>query len=143
MPNTPPLVTRCTPVRIVDAVEPSLEFWTTRFGFKNTGDVPGDDGKLVFAMMDNGAAELMYQTRASVIAEEPEATREARVRELEGDSTVLFLQVSDMDAVERAIEGVEVIKPRHDTFYGMTEIYIREPGGGIVGFAMPTPGAAS
>ena len=142
MADTSPLVKQCTPVRIVERVEPNLEFWTSRFGFEKTGEVPGDDGSLVFAMMHNGAVELMYQTRASVLAEEPAATRDAKARELEGDSTVLFLQVADIDEVERKLDGVEIIKPRHDTFYGMTEIYIREPGGGVVGFAAPTPGAS-
>jgi len=27
------------------------------------------------------------------------------------------------------------VKPRHKTFYGSTEIYVREPGGHTVGFA--------
>ena len=31
--------------------------------------------------------------------------------------------------------GAPVLKPRHDTFYGSTELYVREPGGNAVGFA--------
>jgi hypothetical protein len=27
------------------------------------------------------------------------------------------------------------VKPRHETFYGSTELYVREPGGHTVGFA--------
>jgi len=27
------------------------------------------------------------------------------------------------------------VKPRHQTFYGSTEFYVREPGGNVVGFA--------
>ena len=138
MTDSTPLIHQCTPVRIVEDVEPSVEFWTSRFGFEKTGEVPGDDGKLVFAMLNNGVVELMYQTRRSVIADEPEELRDAKKRELEGDSTVLFMQVGDIADVERRLQGAEIVKPRHDTFYGMTEIYAREPGGGLVGFAAVT-----
>ena len=30
------------------------------------------------------------------------------------------------------------VKPRHETFYGSTEIYVREPGGNTVGFSQFT-----
>jgi hypothetical protein len=30
------------------------------------------------------------------------------------------------------------VKPRHKTFYGSIEIYVREPGGNTVGFAQFT-----
>ena len=37
--------------------------------------------------------------------------------------------------VEKSLVGVPVVKPRHQTFYGSTEMYVREPGGNTVGFA--------
>ena len=55
--------------------------------------------------------------------------------ELNGRSIVLFITVGNLDAVERALAGATVVKPRHDTFYGSTELYVREPGGNVVGFA--------
>ena len=119
-----------TPVMIVERVEPCLAFWVDRFGFTATNQVPGEDGSLVFASADRDGIEVMYQTRASVIAERPEAAAE-----LNGSSIVLFITVTDFDAVEAALAGVPVVKPRHDTFYGSTEIYVREPGGHTVGFA--------
>ena len=45
------------------------------------------------------------------------------------------IEIADLDTVERALTDVPVVKPRHDTFYGSTEIYVREPGGNTVGFA--------
>jgi hypothetical protein len=48
---------------------------------------------------------------------------------------VLFFTVQHLDDVERATNGVPVAKPRHKTPYGSTEIYVREPGGNLVGFA--------
>ena len=125
-----PALGRLTPVLVVDAVEPCIAFWTQRLGFVAENEVPGDDGKLVFASVKKGEIEVMYQTRASVIAERPDA-----VAELTGHSTALFITTEDLDAVEKAIAGAPVVSPRHTTFYGSTEIYVREPGGNTVGFA--------
>ncbi len=55
--------------------------------------------------------------------------------ELMGHSVALFITVADLDPVAKALEGAPVVKPRHETFYGSTEIYVREPGGNTVGFA--------
>ena len=125
-----PALGRLTPVLVVDEVEPCLQFWIDRFGLAPESEVPGDDGKLVFAIVKKGDVEIMYQTRASVLAERPDATKE-----MTGHSTVLFITTEDLDGVERAVEGVPVVKPRHKTFYGSEEIYVREPGGNTVGFA--------
>lgn len=47
--------------------------------------------------------------------------------------------MESLDAVERAVAGAPpVVKPRHKTFYGSTELYVREPGGHVVGFAQMT-----
>ncbi len=125
----PPL-NRLTPVLIVDAVEPCIQFWIERFGLVPESEVPGDDGALVFAIVKKGDVEIMYQTRASVIAERPQDAGD-----LVGHSTALFITTEDLDAVERALAGVPVVQPRHKTFYGSEEFYVREPGGNTVGFA--------
>jgi uncharacterized glyoxalase superfamily protein PhnB len=125
-----PALGRLTPVLVVDGVEPCVAFWTGRLGFTAENQVPGDDGKLVFASVKKGDIEVMYQTRASVIEERPESASE-----LVGHSTALFITTDDLDAVEKAIAGAPVVSPRHTTFYGSTEIYVREPGGNTVGFA--------
>ena len=127
--NAPPL-NRLTPILVVDAVEPCIGFWSERFGLVPESEVPGDEGKLVFAIVKKGDVEIMYQTRASVVAERPDAAAE-----LSGHSTALFITTEDLDAVERALDGVPVVKARHKTFYGSEEIYVREPGGNTVGFA--------
>jgi hypothetical protein len=75
----------------------------------------------------------MYQTKASVIADSPD-----QAGDRSGHSTALFITVpsiDDLDAVERAVRGAPMVKERHQTFYGSTEFYIREPGGNVVGFA--------
>ena len=117
-------------VFIVDSVEPCVAFWVDRFGFQVENQVPGADGNLVFASVKQGDIEVMYQTRASVLADNP-----AAAAELNGHSATLFITVSDLDAAERAAKGAPVVKPRHETFYGSTEFYVRDPGGNTIGFA--------
>jgi uncharacterized glyoxalase superfamily protein PhnB len=125
-----PALKQLTPVLIVEAVEPCIKFWIDRLGFAITNQVPDSDGKLIFASVEKAGIEIMYQTRASVISDQPGAARE-----LMGHSVALFITVADLDTVAKALEGVPVVKPRHETFYGSTEIYVREPGGNTVGFA--------
>jgi len=125
-----PQMKRLTPVLVVDAVEPCIRFWIDRFGFTAENQVPGPDGALVFASISKDGVEVMYQTRASVVADLP-----GTEKELDGHSIGLFITVADLNAVEQAIAGVPVVKPRHKTFYGSEEIYVREPGGNMVGFA--------
>jgi uncharacterized glyoxalase superfamily protein PhnB len=125
-----PKITQLTPVLIVPSVEPCLGFWVDRLGFTAENQVPGPDGKLIFASAKKDGIEVMYQTRASVLAERPGAAAEVT-----GNSTVLFLSVDDIDAAQLAMKGAPVVKARHTTFYGSTEFYVREPGGNVVGFA--------
>lgn len=125
-----PRLKRLTPVLVVESVEPCLEFWTKRLGFTAENEVPGPGGKLAFASAQKDGIEVMYQTRESVIGDQP-----SLAGELGGRSIVLFVMVESLDDVERALAGVPVVKPRHKTFYGSTELYVREPGGHVVGFA--------
>lgn len=121
------------PVLIVDAVEPGIAFWADDLGFTTENEVPGPDGKLVFASVKKDGVEIMYQTRASVVAD-----KTSTAKELNGHSVALFITVpsiADLDAIEARIKGAPVVKPRHETFYGATEFYVKEPGGNVVGFA--------
>jgi uncharacterized glyoxalase superfamily protein PhnB len=121
------------PILIVEAVEPCVAFWRDRLGFTAENEVPGEDGRLIFASVKKGSVEIMYQTRTSVAAADA-----SQAGDLHGHSTALFIQLptmADLDLAERATEGAPVVKPRHATFYGTTEFYVREPGGNVVGFA--------
>jgi len=129
-------LTALAPVLIVDAVGPCVDFWTQRMGFTKENEVPGPDGTLQFASVKKDGIEIMYQTRASVIADNP-----ASAPELNGHSTALFItlpSIRDLDAIGQLMKGTTVVKARHDTFYGTTEFYIREPGGNVVGFSTRT-----
>ena len=124
------MLKQLTPVLVVKQVEPCLGFWTGGLGFKKVHDVPGPDGKVMFASVEREGVEIMYQTRASVLADHPDMGAS-----LDGHSIVLFITVDDLDAVEKAVATAPVVKARHKTFYGSEEIYVMEPGGNTVGFA--------
>jgi uncharacterized glyoxalase superfamily protein PhnB len=125
-----PSLQSLTPVLIVESVDECLPFWTDRLGFELTNHVPGPDGSKIFAILERDGIEVMYQSRASVLADGT-----MKRAELDGHSVALFITVSSVDDVERRLAGAPVVKPRHDTFYGSTEIYVKEPGGNTVGFA--------
>jgi catechol 2,3-dioxygenase-like lactoylglutathione lyase family enzyme len=117
-----------TPIVYVEAIEPVLPFWTERLGFTVVAEVPEGDA-LGFVILAQGEAQLMYQTRASVEADAP------ALADTPMGGSMLFLQVDDIEAIEAALEGVERVVPRRQTFYGSDELFVREPAGNIVGFA--------
>lgn len=125
----PPVCRKATSVLYVETLGPSLAFWRDRLGFSVTAEVPGEDG-LVFAILASDGIEVMLQTVASLQADPHAAGMGWR-----GDRSCLFVEVDDIDALAAALEGCEVVAPRHDTFYGATEIGYREPGGHFVTFA--------
>lgn len=117
-----------TPILYVEEIEPCLAFWTGRLGFEKTAEVPEGD-RLGFVILGKDGAQVMYQTRESVKNDVPHLA----ATPMKG--TMLFIVVDDIDAVERALGGVEVAVPRRKTFYGADELFVREPGGNVVGFA--------
>lgn len=122
-------VKKLTPVLVVDRVEPAIAFWRDRLGFEQQFEMPHGDA-IGFVSLHQGGVEIMYQSRASVAADLPSLAEGAH-------RTVLYIEVDDLDAVERAMQGVEIVQPRRTTFYGMHEITVREPGGNVVIFAQP------
>jgi len=126
MPN---VTKKLTPVLMVDAIEPCLPLWTERLGWTKTVEVPEGD-RLGFVILEKDGVEVMYQTWASI--ENDLGTRPVRPA---GTSVGLFIEVSDLDEVERQIAGEPVVLPRRRTFYGMDEIGIREAGGHTMVFA--------
>jgi hypothetical protein len=119
---------KLTPILLVDTIEPSLPFWVEKLGFTKTTEVP-DGERAGFVILEQGGLEVMYQTLHSVQADVP------ALASTPGRGTVLFIEVASIDEVQRALAGYEVVVPRRRTFYGADEIFVREPGGHIIGFA--------
>lgn len=133
MPAVAPTVRKATPVLVVDDVAPCAEFWE-KLGFTRTAEVPHDD-KLGFVILNSGDLEIMYQSIASVRADN------ASLGEIvtgDGTRVALFVEVADLDAAANAISGAPVIMPRRTTFYGTTEIGVKDPGGHAIILAQPT-----
>jgi uncharacterized glyoxalase superfamily protein PhnB len=125
----PAQISKATAVLFVDAIEPSLPFWQERLGFERSVEVPDGD-RLGFVILTNGAVELMYQTVAML---NKDSTAHAAI--FHNDKTFLFIEVDNIDAIAKALDGFEIVMPRRETFYGSTEIGYREPGGHCVTFA--------
>src|ERR1043165_7748457 len=100
---------KLTPVLFVKEIEPCLSFWT-KLGFEKTAEVPEGD-KLGFVILLKDQVEVMYQTRASVLKDVP------ALADLPS-CTALYVHVSDLAAVEKAVAGAPVVFPRRKTFYG-------------------------
>ena len=132
-PHTPALeakMKKVTPILIVDHVDSCAAFWTGALGFNRTAEVP-HEGETGFVILQKDDVELMYQSRASVAADLPALADGPH-------HSTLFIETDDLDAVERAVPPASIVVPRRTTFYGMTEIAVREPGGSLVVFAQPT-----
>lgn len=124
---------KLTPLLTVESIEPCLPFWVERLGFAKTVEVP-DGNSLGFVILAKDGVELMYQSRASVEKDIPPMAR--------GSGSALpamglFIEVGNIDEVERSMSGIEQVIPRRRTFYGMDEVVVREPGGYVVVFAQP------
>ena len=122
-------VKKITPVLFAENVEPCVKFWVERLGFQKTVEVP-DGNKLAFAMLQKGNIELMYQSYASA-----DKDVEAISQLVRKGPTFLYVEVESLDEAIAAVKGAEVVMPVRTTFYGATEISIKDPAGHFVTFA--------
>ena len=123
-------VKRITPVLFVQEVEPCVKFWVERFGFEKTAEVPEGD-KLAFAILQKGNCELMFQSYDS--GDKDAGTAISQM--LRKGPTFLYVEVDNLAETIKAVEGSEKVMPERETFYGSTEIAIKDPAGHYVTFA--------
>jgi hypothetical protein len=121
---------------VVERIEPCVDFWVNRLDFAKTVEVPHGDS-LGFVILARGNVEIMYQSRDSIQADVP-ALLEGRSDSASPNGT--FIEVSDIGDVERRLAGWDIVLPNRTTFYGMTEIGVREPAGNFILFAQPSQG---
>jgi len=132
--ETKTVISRSTPIFHVRSVEPSIKFWTERFGFKVTIEVPEGD-HIGFAALENGSIELMYQTYQGMKTE----AASPLANEVEKGPSFIFMEVSDINSTIETLKGAEMVQRLHETFYGSKEVVVKEPGGHFVIFSqMPT-----
>lgn len=126
MPKAQSVLTKLTPLLVVDEIEPCLKSWEG-LGYAVTVRVP-DAGPLGFVILKSAASELMLQTKASLKADLPDVARRK-------PSHLLYGDVKSLTKAKASLKGAEVIVARRKTFYGATESWLALPGGAILGLA--------
>lgn len=121
---------KIAPTLIVDEVEPSVLFWEETLGFTKTVEVPGEDGKLVFAMLVFEDLEVHFQNRASVKKDLPSLASGKLP-----SSSFLYIDVDDVRKLYQKLKDCDIVTPLEKTFYGALHFFIRDPGGHIIGFS--------
>ena len=122
------IVKRLTPNLYTDDVESCVKFWVERMHFEKTVEVP-DEGRIAFAALQSGGIEVMYGTWAS-LEKEPGVTGS-----FQRGTGFLFIEVDDLDAVLNTMNGIPLVSPVHETFYGATEFSVKDPAGHLITFA--------
>ena len=122
-------IKRITPVLYVDKIEPCIPFWVERLGFEKTVEVPDGDS-LGFVMLNKGSLEIMCQSFASA-----EKDAAAIAKEISGGRTFLYVEVDNLEEVITAMQGANLVLPKRTTFYGATEIGVKDPAGHMIVFA--------
>ena len=122
-------IKKITPVLYADELEPCVTFWSERFGLQKTVEVP-DGSRLGFVILQKGNVELMYQSYGSARKDAP-----AIASEIEGGRTFLYIEVEKLEPFIAATKNANVVLPVRTTFYGATEIGVKDPAGHVVVFA--------
>ena len=89
----------------------------------------------VFASVRMGSGELMLQERGNLAEDAPQAFSSA---DTPAATASLYLRVDDVDAVLERLGDVEIVKPLQQTWYGMREVWVRDPNGYVVTVGTPT-----
>ena len=119
------MMKKLTPVLVVDAIEPLLPLWDA-LGFTRTAEVPHGD-RLGFVILMNGPVELMYQSRESARADVPKLADNNYGR------SGLFIEVDNLDSVAKMVPTTsDIVVERRKTFYGATEMILRDAAGNVV-----------
>ena len=122
-------IKKITPVLYAEELEPCVKFWNERFGLEKTVEVP-DGERLGFVILQKGNFELMYQSYASARKDAPKIAGE-----IEGGRTFLYVEVEKLEPFIAATKTANVVLPVRTTFYGATEIGVKDPAGHVVVFA--------
>jgi len=122
-------IKKITPVLYAEELEPCVKFWKERFGLEKTVEVP-DGERLGFVILQKGNVEMMYQSYASARKDAPKIAAD-----IEGGRTFLYVEVEKLEPFIAATKTANVVLPVRSTFYGATEIGVKDPAGHVVVFA--------
>lgn len=119
---------RVTPYLICKNAEGAIDFYKRAFGAEELFRI-GQPGMVGHAEMRIGNSIIMLADEFPPMATSPET--------LGGSPVSLYIYVEDVDSfTEKAIaEGLEVLKPVSDQFYGDRSGHFKDPFGHLWGFA--------
>ena len=100
-----------------------------RLGFEEVVRVP-DSGQIAFILLQQEGVELMIQTTASVLKDEPKFAPQNGA-----PVAYLFIEVKDLRDISDRLRDYPIAMAERTTFYGMREIGVFEPSGSVVIFA--------
>ncbi|MCG6970328.1 MAG: VOC family protein [Gammaproteobacteria bacterium] len=128
---------------MVSNMQESLAFYCDKLGFTLNMGVNSDhqtftDGEpredLIFAMLTLGDGELMLQRRDSLAQDVPVFSADATP----GGTFTLYIRGTEVDTLaEQLGDSVEIIKGPETSWYGMRELYIRDPDGYVLTLGTP------
>ena len=113
-----------TPHLVCDNAAKAIEFYKKAFGAEEGGRMPGEDGKIMHAMMRIGDSAFM-------LADEFPDWGSLGPNALKGTPVTLHLYVKDVDAAfARAVDAGAVVKmPLADMFWGDRYGIVTDPCG--------------
>ncbi len=117
-----------SPNFFVNDIEKSIKFYNL-LGFKTVATVP-EQGEIIWAMMNCGNINFMFQTFKSLGNDLPLVQRQ------NGGSLILYIQIKGIRNYFNQIkDNVTIIKGLEKTFYGATEFSIKDINNFILTFA--------
>jgi uncharacterized glyoxalase superfamily protein PhnB len=121
---------KLTPNLMVTDVNKTVEFYKNILDFETVMTAP-QEGTLYWALMKNGAVEIMFQAKES-ISQEISAFKDKEV----GGSFTLYIDVTDIKALyEKVKDHASIVQEMHTTSYGAQEFAINDINGYVLAFA--------
>ena len=117
-----------SPNIFVKDIKKTIDYYQ-QLGFTLTMSVP-DEGDKIWAMMNCGNINFMFQTFESLGSEVPVISRQ------DGGSLLLYIQIKGIRAFyDRIKDKVTILKGLEKTFYGATEFAITDRNNYVLTFA--------
>ena len=88
----------------------------------------------IFASVRVGTSEMMLQEKGNLVEDAPHAFS---ADDVPGGTFSLYFRVDDVDETLGRLGDVEVVKPLQLTWYGMKEVWVRDPDGYVVTVGSP------
>ena len=113
----------------VENVSNTLDFYKL-LGFETVMSVPEDSTDPIWAMVQNGNVNLMFESFTSIEGKLPEISRQP------GGSLLLYIKVKDIKTLFDSLKDkVTVLHELSTTFYGATEFSIKDLNNYVITFA--------